>query len=243
MATEQTSPPHPYTTDSVTSTDGTIIGYRQFGQGPGLVLVHGGMQAAQRFMKLATALADSFTVYVPDRRGRGLSGPHGDHYGMSTECADLEALLRKTGAHNVFGLSAGALIALQAGLTLPAIHKVALYEPPLLVPGYPSPRHWVARYERDLARGDLAAAMVSVMKGTGDTNLFTRAPRVLLRLLMKLALQAEARQVKDGDVPLRTLIPTMHYDAQLTQDMEGSLARFAAMRAAVLLLGGSKSRD
>jgi pimeloyl-ACP methyl ester carboxylesterase len=52
------------------------------GRGPGVVLVHGGMQAAQNFTKLATVLADTFTVYVPDRRGRGLSGPFGDRYGL-----------------------------------------------------------------------------------------------------------------------------------------------------------------
>lgn len=31
----------PYTTDFVTSKDGTTIGYRQMGRGPGLVLVRG----------------------------------------------------------------------------------------------------------------------------------------------------------------------------------------------------------
>ena len=41
------------------------------GQRPGIIAVHGGgMQAAQNLMKLAHALADSFTVYLPDRRGR-----------------------------------------------------------------------------------------------------------------------------------------------------------------------------
>jgi len=72
----------PYRTDSVTS-DGTTIGYRQIGSGPGLILLHGGMQASQHYMRLATALSDAFTVYVPDRRGRGLSGPYGDQYAIA----------------------------------------------------------------------------------------------------------------------------------------------------------------
>ena len=62
-------------TRSVISADGTLIGYRQLGQGPGLVLVHGAMESAQSHMQLAEALADTFTVYLPDRRGRGMSGP------------------------------------------------------------------------------------------------------------------------------------------------------------------------
>ena len=112
-----------YSTGSVASRDGTVIGYRQVGQGPGIIAVHGGMQAAQNLMKLAHALADSFTVHLPDRRGGGLSGPPGSHYSLATEREDLSALAQATGAHNIFGLSSGAIIALQAALFLPATAK------------------------------------------------------------------------------------------------------------------------
>src|SRR5579863_3524736 len=105
--------PCPYTLGSVVSRDGTTIAYRTFGHGPGIIAVHGGAQAAQNFTKLATALSDVFTVYVPDRRGRGRSGPPGHNYGLQAECDDIDALLTATGSHNVFGLSSGALIALQ----------------------------------------------------------------------------------------------------------------------------------
>jgi len=44
-----------------------------------------------------------------------------------------------------------------------------------------------------------------------------------------------------GDVPLRTLVPAMHYDAQLVLETEGSLHTFASTPAEVLLLGGSNS--
>ena len=63
-----------YSTGSVASRDGTVIGYRQVSQGPGIIAVHDGMQAAQNLVKLARALADSFTAYLPDRRGRGPPG-------------------------------------------------------------------------------------------------------------------------------------------------------------------------
>jgi len=46
----------PYRTGSVISRDGTTIGYRPLGSGPAVVLVHGGMQAAQNFMGLARRL-------------------------------------------------------------------------------------------------------------------------------------------------------------------------------------------
>jgi pimeloyl-ACP methyl ester carboxylesterase len=72
-----------YTIGSVTSKDGTTIGYRQLGSGPGITLLHGAEGASQHVMKLGFALSDAFTVYIPDRRGRGLSGPFGDNYGTN----------------------------------------------------------------------------------------------------------------------------------------------------------------
>ena len=62
---------HTYTTSSVTSRDGTTIGYRQLGNGPGIILLHGGASASQSYMKLGTLLSDAFTIYIPDRRGHG----------------------------------------------------------------------------------------------------------------------------------------------------------------------------
>ncbi|NUR90571.1 MAG: hypothetical protein HOY71_41385, partial [Nonomuraea sp.] len=44
--------------ERVGSADGTTIGYRTSGQGPGLILLHGGMLASQHFTGLAAALAD-----------------------------------------------------------------------------------------------------------------------------------------------------------------------------------------
>src|SRR5215469_3924968 len=70
------------TTGSVTSTDGTPIGYLRAGHGPAVVVLHGSNESARSHAQLALALADSFTVYLPDRRGRGLSGPHRPDHSM-----------------------------------------------------------------------------------------------------------------------------------------------------------------
>jgi len=148
---------------SITSKDGTTIGYRQLGHGPGVVLVQGTMGSAQNFMELAGALADSFTVYVPDRRGRGLSSlPYSPDYRIQNDVDDLEALLRQTGAQDVFGLSSGAIIALQAARTLTGIRKLAIFEPPLFIDG--APIALVRRYEREMADGKVAAALITAMK-------------------------------------------------------------------------------
>jgi pimeloyl-ACP methyl ester carboxylesterase len=231
----------PYTSGTVTSKDGTVISYRRLGQGPGLILVHGGMQAAQNFMRLATALSDAFTVYLPNRRGRGLSGPPGDHYSIAKECEDIAALIAKTGAQNIFGLSSGAIISLQAAVSIPAIRKIAVYEPPLSI-DHSSPTHWLSRYDGEVAQGRLAAALVTVLKGLQASSTFSALPRWALVPLIKLALKLDEKNVKAGDVALTTLIPTMHFDVQLVIEMDGTLETFKSIDADVLLLGGSKSQ-
>ena len=94
------------TTGSVSSADGTQIGYLRLGHGPAVVLLHGSNESARSHLQLAQALADEFTVYLPDRRGRGLSGPHRPDHGMRTEVEDLHAVLAESGAQRVFGVSA-----------------------------------------------------------------------------------------------------------------------------------------
>src|SRR5262249_48752066 len=116
----------------VTSADGTIIGYRQMGSGPGLIILHGGVRASHNYLRLAELLAKAFTISIPDRRGRGLSGPAGEDFSIAKECEDLHALMQQTGARIVSGHSAGAVIALEAALTLP-IEKLVLYEPPVSI--------------------------------------------------------------------------------------------------------------
>src|SRR4051812_709754 len=124
------------TRGTVTSADGTTIGFRQLGRGPGLVLLHGGVNASQHMLKLARALADAFTLVLPDRRGRGMSGPIGPDYRMEREDEDLAALVERTGAEFVFGPADGGLFALHGAIGLDRVRKVAAYEP-LLMLGHP----------------------------------------------------------------------------------------------------------
>ncbi len=41
-----------------------------------VVVLHGSMCTGYNHVKLAEGLADAFTVYLPDRRDRRLSGPY-----------------------------------------------------------------------------------------------------------------------------------------------------------------------
>jgi pimeloyl-ACP methyl ester carboxylesterase len=227
-----------YTTGTVTSADGTMLGYRQIGSGPGVVLLGGGYLASQHYMSLAGALSDAFSVYVPDRRGRGLSGPHGDRYSMDRECDDLDALLAMTDARLVWGHSSGGLIALRAALTLPQVRKVAVYEPPLSEHGSIS-TSWIPRFDREVARGKIASALVTFVKADKLVPAFL--PRWLLVPLIALYLRREKRKVEPPDVPIEDLIPTQRFDGLLVGEMDSSLGTFAEMRKDVLLMGGQKS--
>jgi pimeloyl-ACP methyl ester carboxylesterase len=228
-----------YMTAAITSKDGTTIGYRQFGKGPGIILLHGGMKSSQDFMKLATALAEAFTVYVPDRRGRGLSGPHGDDFTVDKEVEDVQALVAKTGARNIFGLSAGALVALRAALATPALEYVALYEPPLSIDGS-APTNWTARYDQEIARGKPSSALVTAMKGMAVVPVFKKLPRFILVPLLSLVMRAQGTPTAE-DVSIRSLIPTLHYDLQIVRDMGDTLSDYKTLQAHVLLLGGTES--
>ena len=230
-----------YTTGSVTSRDGATIGYRQLGHGPGVVLLHGSMSSAHNHMQLAEALADAFTVYLPDRRGRGPSGPYSEDYGVHKDVEDIEAILTKTGAHNVFGVSSGGIICLQAALTLPAIHRAAIYEPPLFL-NSSEPAAVLARFDKEMAQGKVAAALITGMKGAQmGPPIFNFMPRWLLERLTKMAMAGEDKKAKGDYVTMRMLAPTLHYDFRLVVEMSGALQSFEATPAEVLLLGGSKS--
>src|ERR1700748_3494329 len=109
------------TSGRVTSRDGTPIGYLKTGRGPAVVIMHGSMESARSHTLLAQALAGDFTVYLPDRRGRGLSGPHRPDHSVRTEVEDLQAVLAESGAQLVFGVSAGGLGVLGGARTMPGI--------------------------------------------------------------------------------------------------------------------------
>jgi pimeloyl-ACP methyl ester carboxylesterase len=154
-----------YQLGQITSFDGTQIGYRQIGSGPGLLVLHDGVRASQHYLRLAEALADQYTVTIPDRRGRGLSGPRGDEYNLQTELEDLNVLMRRTGSRILFGHSAGGYFALEAALQLP-VEKLVLFEPAVLM-GAPFPLDWLTIFEEAVDRKDSVTAMMILLKGLG----------------------------------------------------------------------------
>ncbi len=230
-----------YTTHTVTAKDGTVISYRQLGQGPGLVILHGSMSTGYYSFELAQLLAESFTVYLPDRRGFGRSISSSKTDGIQRDVEDLDALLTKTGAHNVFGISAGAIISLKAALTLSAIHKLAIYEPPLFM-NSSTPTAMMTRFDEEMAQKDVAAALTTTMIGAPlMSDGFSAMPRWLIKFMTKLMMSFEDGKNTGEYATFRQLAPTLHHDGQVITSMSGQQESLRAIQAKVLLLGGSKS--
>jgi pimeloyl-ACP methyl ester carboxylesterase len=231
------------TTGSVVSNDGTPIGYLRLGRGPAVVLLHGSNQSARSHTQLALALADTFTVYLPDRRGRGLSGPHRPDHSIRTEVQDLQAVLTGSGAQKIFGVSVSALIALQAAPTQPAIGQIAAYEPGLLMDRSTRSTGWVGRFDREMAQGKVAAALITSVRGLDlAPPAFKRMPRPLAEALTNKVMDSEDKQATSDTVTMRKLAPTLRWEGVLLAETAGTIGSFAEVPAEVLLLGGDMKR-
>jgi len=230
------------TTGSVLSKDGTRIGYLRVGRGPAVVLLHGSNESARSHTQLALALADAFTVYLPDRRGRGLSGPHRPDHGIRTEVEDLQAVLSGSGAQKVFGVSIGALIALEAARTQRAIRQIAAYEPALLMD---TTRYtgWVTRFDREMDQDKAAAALITSMYGLDlAPPAFKLMGLRLAEALTNKAMRSEDKKATSDTVTERKLAPTLRYEGLLLAETAGTIETFAEVAAEVLLLGGDMKR-
>jgi pimeloyl-ACP methyl ester carboxylesterase len=79
-----------------------------------LVCVHGLTRNGRDFDRIAAAMADRCRVVCPDIAGRGRSDwlPAAEHYSYPQYCADMTALIARTGAESVdwLGTSMGGLI-------------------------------------------------------------------------------------------------------------------------------------
>ena len=233
----------PYTSHFVASKDGTKIHYRQMGSGEGVILVHGAMMYSGSFMRLAGWLANHFTVYIPDRCGRGLSEAHQNH-SLLAESEDIQAIITQTHTRYLFGLSSGAIIVLQTAIICKSIQKIALFEPPLPVIG--TELHLLKlekEFDRAIAKEHYGKAFISFMKMAGDKGSWMRLlPRFITSPLMDMAIKKEAKKRPQNDkTNLRSLIMATKYDNHVVRQSQGMIDKVPHITADILLLGGEKS--
>jgi pimeloyl-ACP methyl ester carboxylesterase len=213
--------------ETVRSKDGTPIAYERRGHGPPLVMVHGSSVDHTRWGGVVSVLAERFTLLMVDRRGRGRSGD-GPAYAIEREFEDVAAVLEASPEPaRVLAHSYGAMCCLEASRLTTRIERMALYEPPLPVPG--EARRFAA---------DLGQRLASIL-ASGDRAL-------LLETFLR-----EVLHMPPGEISRlrRTSGWEVRLDAAATLPREVSAAtsyrfvpdRFARVRLPIMFLYGDRS--
>jgi len=213
----------------VTSKDGTAIAYERVGDGPPLILIDGALcsRAFGPMPKLAPLLAQKFTVYFYDRRGRGESGDTAP-YARDREIEDLAALIGAAGgAAALVGLSSGASLALEAAAARLPVTGVVAYEPPYVEP---------AGATRGRAHQDRLRELVAAGNRGGAVRYFMRdmvgvpAPVVWMMRLMPGLWRK-----------LAAVGHTLPYDAAVMGDFTVPTERLRQVAVPTLVMHGSKT--
>jgi pimeloyl-ACP methyl ester carboxylesterase len=214
---------------TVVSKDGTTIAYDRRGSGPALVLVDGALccRAQGPLPAVADVLADRFTVYTYDRRGRGESGDAGE-YAPAREIEDLAAVIEAAGGSAyVYGTSSGAALSLRAAAAGLPIEKLVAFEPPYVVDDSRKqiPRTWVADLQA-LEPGD--AIKYFFTKGIG-------LPGIVVTMM----------KLMPAWKPMKAMAHTLPYDAQVLggncfgEPMDAE--QWEPVQQPVLVVNGGKS--
>ena len=114
---------------------GVRLHARVGGEGPPLALLHGYPQSHHMWRKIAPALAERFTVVVPDLRGYGLSAAppseKGEGYAKRVMALDVVSLMRALGFErfSLAGHDRGARVSYRLALDHPErVEKIAVLD-------------------------------------------------------------------------------------------------------------------
>ena len=148
---------------TVRSKDGVEISVQKAGAGPALLLIHGALlNGSLSWGPVLQRLAQHFTVYAMDRRGRAPSGD-AKEYSISNEADDIAAVVEAIGGPViVLAHSYGALATLEALDRLKTVSHLILYEPPVTLK--PVETDAVANMERALEAGDRAEIVTAFLR-------------------------------------------------------------------------------
>jgi hypothetical protein len=212
----------------VRSKDGTSIAYDRQGRGPAVVLVGGAFVDRSENGPLAAELAERFTVYNYDRRGRGESGDTLP-YALAREIEDLDALIAEAGGSaHLYGASSGGALVLEAAAAGVAAGKLAVYEVPydLADGGTRRHREYVEQLEASLAEGRRGDAAELFMRLAGASD--------------EMIAGARSSPVWPG---LEAIAHTLVYDAACMGDNLPPAARLATITQPTLVATGGASPD
>lgn len=213
------------------SDDGTTIAYTKVGSGPALIIVDGAFCYRENgpASPLAQLLAEQFTVFAYDRRGRGDSSD-ASAYAVEREVEDLRALVNEAGGSAlVVGVSSGGALALQAAARGVSLKGLVLFEPPFIEEGG-RPRSYDAQRRRLnelVSAGDRAGAVRLFMTEIyGAPSWFVAVMPIVMRSAWRKN---------------QSVAQTLAYDLTLLDDWSILRERSASVTIPTLVIGGDKS--
>ena len=212
----------------VKSSDGTLIAYEKTGEGPPMVLVHGGTTDHTSWKLVLPMLAKHFTTYAIDRRGRGKSGDSSD-YRVELEFEDVVAVVNMIDEPVILlGHSSGGFIALEAALRTENLSKLILNEPTL-----------IPKEDDNLkaALEEIADKLESVLREKGNEEALV----FFLENLQKISSDEIDILRKTSWSAMANEIPTLPRELKAFKDYNFNAERFKDLTVPTMLLHGSES--
>ncbi len=220
--------------------DGRVIAFERSGEGPPLVLLHGGASDHREWRAQIEGLADAFTVIAWDAPGCGGSFDPPDGFGMEAYAAVLEGFLTliEIAPAHVLGLSWGSTLALSLYERRPQLVRSLL-----LASAYAG---WRGSLSPEELERRLHAALASLEHTDGadewiPTLLTERATEAARREL--LAIVADARPsgtrpmlLAMAEADLRHVLPTIEVPTLLVygdEDVRSPRAVAEELHAAI----------
>jgi pimeloyl-ACP methyl ester carboxylesterase len=222
-----------------TSVDGVDIGCYVEGSGPALLMVHGVAIDHSCFDRARSLLAKHFTLYMMDRRGRGISGDAAS-WSLEREFDDVHAMIDAIaeatgGPINVFAHSLGGLCALEAAARPSKsgsgnVRRLFLYDP--AIPKPPRAPALIA----------IADKLQNILDTTGDREKMIEAH---LLEWTKISPEALARQRADTKRWARRLgwAHTIPREYKGAETFRPDVDRYRAIHVPTRVMVGEKSHE
>lgn len=219
----------------VRAADGTSIAFLCAGDGPLIVIVHGGLGQGADWAPIAQQLTDSYRVVLIDRRNSGNSS-WADEIGVDIEARDVLAVLDRVGpADLVVGASYGAAVVLHAALhDTRRISGLVLYEPPLAIGGALIDEQILRRWHDLAEEGDYATVLAE----------FHLPPISSLGAITLDEISA-MQSLPDFDIRWAALVglaPVVEPSVRSVNQLKDA-SRYQAIKVPTLLLAGTESAE
>jgi pimeloyl-ACP methyl ester carboxylesterase len=209
----------------ISSKDGVPIAVYRSGEGPPLILVHGGTADHNRWISVLPMLEESFTVYAIDRRGHGKSGEVGN-YSIEHEYHDIALVADSIREPvNLLGHSYGAICTLEAALLSGDIRRMVLYEPPIPAGIEVHPPGIIDRIKEMVEAGDRDGALTAFA-----SEVFMRSPQLVRQFRSAPQWQAQ-----------KAMVHTLPREMRAIESYRFHAERFKRFMTPTLLLLGEKS--